>query len=121
MTKLQFDYFYEPDLNNWLIIPKVLFKDKQIRETLSADSILLYGFLLERIKDSVIENVVDEKNRAYTVYSVEEAMSDLSLSHTTVIKAFRALEKVGLIERKRVGQGRPSLIYVKRLSQGALL
>ena len=35
---------------------------------------------------------------------------------TKAIKLLRELEKFGLIERKRRGQGKPSLVYVKNFS-----
>ena len=43
-------------------------------------------------------------------------MDALSCADDKATKLFRELENAGLVERKRRGQGKPSLVYVKNFS-----
>ncbi len=56
---------------------------------------------------------VDEHGRVYIIYTVREVQESLCCAEHKAVKLFRELEQADLIERKRRGLGRPSLIYVK--------
>ena len=43
-------------------------------------------------------------------------MSMLKFSHTKIVRLFKELDEIGLIERKKQGQGLPTLIYVKNFT-----
>ena len=50
----------------------------------------------------------------YIIFTVEAIMEHLGCSNKKAVGLLRELdEKADLIERRRQGQGRPSLIYVK--------
>ena len=112
---LQFDYYYgvEGEQFSFLIVPKFLIRDERFKG-LSSDSVLLYSMMLERMGLSRKNGWLDEENRAYIYYSVENAMEDLKRSKPTVIKVIKELETIGLIERRKPGQGRPAIVYVKK-------
>ena len=65
---------------------------------------VLYGFLLDRMGLSVKNGWKDEE---------ESIMEHLKCSNKKAVGLLRELEGVGLIERKRRGLSKPSLIYVK--------
>ena len=69
---------------------------------------------MARMELSAKNGWLDEENRAYIYYSVENAMEDLKRSKPTVIKVIKELETIGLIERRKPGQGRPAIVYVKK-------
>ena len=113
------DYFYgqSGELFSYFRIPKALFQDCRFRQ-LSTDARTLYGILLDRMSLSVKNGWLDEQGRVYIIYTVREVQESLCCAEHKAIKLFRELEDIDLIERKRRGLGRPSLIYVKDFSSG---
>ena len=108
------DYFYggQADLFSFYRLPKVLFTDPQFR-SISAEAKILYGLLLDRMSLSARNDWLDDAGRVYIIFTVEEVMDALYCADNKASKLLRELEGVGLIERKRRGLGKPSLIYVK--------
>ena len=83
---------------------------------MSTDAKTLYGILLDRMGLSVKNGWLDEQGRVYIIFPVQEVMDALGCADNKATKLFRELEKFGLIERKRRGQGKPNLIYVKNFA-----
>lgn len=75
---------------------------------------MLYGLLLDRMHLSVKNGWVDEQGRVYQFFTVKEAQEKLGFGHEKICKLFLELECSDLICRKRQGQGKPSVIYVKK-------
>ena len=113
------DYFYgqSGELFSYFRIPKALFQDSRFRH-LSTDARTLYGILLDRMSLSAKNGWLDEQGRVYIIYTVREVQESLCCAEHKAVKLFRELEDTDLIERKRRGLGRPSLIYVKDFSSG---
>ena len=113
------DYFYgqSGELFSYFRIPKALFQDCRFRQ-LSTDARTLYGILLDRMSLSAKNGWLDEQGRVYIIYTVREVQESLCCGEHKAVKLFRELEDIDLIERKRRGLGRPSLIYVKDFSSG---
>ena len=109
-----FDYFYggQAGLFSFYRIPKALFTDARIRG-ISAESKILYGLLLDRMGLSVKNGWTDDTGRIYIIFTTEEIMEALYCADNKATKLMKELESCGLIERKRRGLGKPSLIYVK--------
>ena len=74
--------------------------------------------LLDRMSLSAKNGWLDEQGRVYIIYTVREVQESLCCAEHKVVKLFRELENIDLIERKRRGLGRPSLVYVKNFSSG---
>lgn len=108
------DYFYgqSGELFSYFRIPKALFQNSRFRQ-LSTDARTLYGILLDRMSLSVKNGWMDKQGRVYIIYTVREVQESLCCAEHKAVKLFRELEEIDLIERKRRGLGRPSLIYVK--------
>ena len=113
------DYIYgqSGELFAYFRIPKALFQDSRFRQ-LSTDARTLYGILLDRMSLSAKNGWLDEQGRVYIIYTVREVQESLCCAEHKAVKLFRELEQANLIERKRRGLGRPSLIYVKNFSSG---
>ncbi len=113
------DYFYgqSGELFSYFRIPKALFQDSRFRQ-LSTDARTLYGILLDRMSLSAKNGWLDEQGRVYIIYTVREVQESLCCAEHKAVKLFRELEQIDLIERKRRGLGRPSLIYVKDFTTG---
>ena len=112
---MMLDYFYgqSGELFSYFRIPKALFQDSRFRQ-LSTDARTLYGILLDRL--SAKNGWLDEQGRVYIIYTVREVQESLCCAEHKAVKLFRELEQADLIERKRRGLGRPSLIFVKNFS-----
>ena len=112
--KNKFNYYYsnEAEQFNFYRIPKVLFTDKRFSK-LSVEAKVLYGLLLDRMSLSIKNNWIDEDNRVYIYFKLEDVQEFMCVGKDKCIKLFSELEKgIGLIERKKQGQGKPALIYV---------
>ena len=103
-----------PGLFSFYRIPKALFTDARIRG-ISAEAKILYGLLLDRMGLSVKNGWTDDTGRVYIIFTTEEIMEALYCADNKATKLMKELESCGLIERKRRGLGKPSLIYVKKL------
>ena len=108
------DYFYggQADLFSFYRLPKALFVDPRFRG-ISSESKILYGLLLDRMGLSAKNGWTDDTGRVYIIFTTEEIMEALYYADNKATKLMKELEGIGLIERKRRGLGKPSLIYVK--------
>ena len=111
------DYFYGQagELFSFYRIPKALFQETRFQD-LSTDAKTLYGILLDRMSLSVKNGWLDAQNRVFILFTIEDVKRALCCADNKATKLLRELEKFGLIERKRRGQGKPSLVYVKNFS-----
>ena len=111
------DYFYGQagELFSFYRIPKALFQEPRF-QSLSTDAKILYGILLDRMSLSVKNGWLDEQNRVFIIFTIEDVKRALCCADNKATKLLRELEKFGLIERKRRGQGKPCLVYVKNFS-----
>ena len=115
-TNLNLDYYYgnEAEQYSFYRIPKTLLTDPRYKDV-SIEAKVLYGLLLDRMGLSVKNGWMDSEKRIYIYFTQEDAMNLMSCGKDKATKLFRELDKdgIGLIERKKQGQGRPTRIYVK--------
>ena len=111
------DYFYGQagELFSFYRIPKALFQEPRFQD-LSTDAKTLYGILLDRMSLSVKNGWLDEQNRVFIIFTIEDVKRALCCADNKATKLLRELEEYSLIERKRRGLGKPDLIYVKNFS-----
>ena len=111
------DYFYGQtgELFSFYRIPKALFQEQRF-QSLSTDAKTLYGILLDRMSLSAKNGWLDKQDRVFILFTIEDVKRTLCCADNKATKLLRELEKFGLIERKRRGQGKPSLVYVKNFS-----
>ena len=111
------DYFYGQagELFSFFRIPKALFQELQF-QNLSTDAKTLYGILLDRMSLSVKNEWFDKKGRVFIIFTIEDVKRTLRCADNKATRLLRELEEFGLIERKRRGQGKPCLVYVKNFS-----
>ena len=116
----KFDYYYgiEADQFSFYRVPRLLIKDERFKG-LSSDAKLLYGLMLDRMSLSMKNGWLDEENRAYIIYTLDNVMEDLGCAKATCVKIMKELDSdngIGLIEKKRRGLGKPDIIYVKNFA-----
>ena len=109
----KFDFFYgmESERYNFLIVPKLLMKDARFSHV-STEAKLMYGLLLDRNALSQKNGWLDEQNRVYIIYTIEEMRRDLGCATEKISKVLKELETIGLLYRKRNGRGKPNYLYV---------
>ena len=111
------DYFYGQagELFSFFRIPKALFQEQRFQD-LPTDAKTLYGILLDRMSLSVKNEWFDKNGRVFIIFTIEDVKRTLRCADNKATRLLRELEKFGLIERKRRGQGKPCLVYVKNFS-----
>ena len=111
---MRLDYFYNTEGENFRFyqIPALLLEEEEYRG-ISDTAKILYGVLLSRLalsrKNSWIEK---DTGRLYITYNLKQLVEKLGRSDRTISKAMKQLSEVGLIEKKKRGQGKPDIIYV---------
>ncbi len=123
MNEHGFDYHYgaEADTYSFYRIPKTLFTDPKFAGV-SCEAKVLYGLMLDRMSLSVKNNWFDGENKVFIYFTLEDVQEYLNCQRDKAMKLLAELDMakgVGLIERIRQGQGRPSRIYVKKIIGGS--
>ena len=110
-----YDYFYgtESEMFSFFRIPRNLIIDPHFKP-LSTDAKLLYGLLLDRMSLSAANQWLDDAGRVYIYFPVSEVEEKMNCGHEKAGKMLRELDGIGLIERIKRGQGKPTIIYVKQ-------
>ena len=111
---LQLNYFYggEAEQYSFYRIPKALFTASHY-ETMTMEARVLYGLLLDHMGLSARNGWLDDRGRVFVCFTLEDAMAMMGFGHNKAVRHFKELETIGLIERKKQGQGKPTRIYVK--------
>ena len=114
------DYFYGAESEEFIYfkIPRLLITDEKFKHV-STDAKLLYGMLLDRMGLSAKNNWYDDCGRVYIYYTVDEICEDMCCGRDKAMKLLAELDKkkgIGLVERVKQGQGRPTKLYVKRFT-----
>ena len=118
MPQAIYDYHYGMEAEQYAFfrIPKVLMTEPHFRG-ISTDAKLLYGLMLDRMSLSVKNGWLDDNERVYIYFTLDEVCEQLCCKTDKAVKLFAELDTdkgIGLIERIRQGQGRPARIYVMR-------
>ena len=120
--RVTLSYFYgkEADQYSFYKIPKLLFIDDHYK-SISVESKVLYGLMLDRMSLSLKNQWLDGEGRAYIYFSLEDIMELIGCSNKKAITIMKELDGeagIGLIEKRRQGQGKPTIIYVKQFVLG---
>ena len=117
MRNNKYDYFYEEEAEQYSFyrIPKAMFTDPQF-SSLSTEAKVLYGLMLDRMSLSRKNQWVDEDSRVYIRFTLDDIMELLNCGKGKAVKLLGELDEengIGLVEKIRVGFGKPSILYVK--------
>lgn len=111
---MKFDYFYEGQSEKYSFyrIPKALFTEAMFGG-LSIEAKILYGLVLDRISLSREHDWIDEAGHVYVYYTIKNVKKALGCGNSKACRLLKELETFGLIERKKQGHCKPTIIYVK--------
>ena len=115
---VQFEYFYGNQAEQFAFyrIPKLLITSPEFKRV-SDSAKLLYGLMLDRMGLSIRNGWVDDENRAYIFFTTNDVMEQMCCGTEKAIKLLAELDVekgIGLIERKKQGQGKPAIVYLKK-------
>ena len=117
---LDLEYFYgsEAEQYSFYRIPKTLFTDRRYKGV-SMEAKVLYGLMLDRMGLSIRSGWLDEDGRVYIYFTLEDAIAMLGCGKDKAVRLFKELDVpggIGLVERRKQGQGKPARIYVKKFT-----
>ena len=117
MNDIIFDYYrgVEAEQYSFYRIPKMLFTDT-IFQDLSCEAKVLYGLMLDRMSLSLKNHWMDEEKRVYIIFTVNNICDLMNCGTQKAVRLLKELDVktgIGLIEKKRLGLGKPNVIYVK--------
>ncbi|SKC04243.1 Replication initiator protein A (RepA) N-terminus [Lachnospiraceae bacterium] len=117
--RVMFDYIVSEQSNqfDFIRIPRALITERFF-SNLSLQAKVLYGILMDRMALSSSNNWLDQEGRVFIVYPIDEIQIDTGLSKRKILEYMSELEKLGLIERRKRGNGKPNCIYVKNFIMG---
>jgi len=110
--ELAYYYQHEAEQFRFIRIPRAMMTE-ELFASLSLQSKILYGLLLDRVGVARKNQWIDEENKLYVLYPISEIMEDMGISKPKAVNCLSELEQLGLVEKKHRGSGQPSLIYVK--------
>ena len=102
---MEFDYFYNPyvDLFSYCMLAKIIVTDERFKN-LSSDAKILYSCLLERTSLSFKNKWLDEENRVYIIFTVEEITRiDIRAWFSTITQAKSFSEEQEYMVKIRTG------------------
>lgn len=99
---MNFEYYYgnQAEQFSFIKIPKIMITDETFSD-LSLPAKVLYGLLLDRMSLSMKNRWFDSENRVYIIYQIADIQEDLGISKNKAIDLLAALEKFGLVEKRR--------------------
>lgn len=118
MRKVHFSYMNirEAERYSYFMLPKNLVTEDYFKNV-SADAKILYAILLDLTRLSRENSWVDENGYVYVRLSIEKIRRTMNCGNEKAVKLLRELDDtgngIGLIHKKRQGQGKSTIIYVK--------
>ena len=113
MEKLKLDFYYgrEAEQFTFYRLPKALITDACFKG-MTNNAKLLYGLMLDRKSLSKKRGWLDEANKVFIKYSLNNIEEDLNVSRKTASSLLKELEEIGLIDMIQQ-PGVANIIYVK--------
>lgn len=93
-------------------VPKMMVMDKEFIK-ISAEAKLLFGLMLDRLSLSRKNGWLDENGNVFIYFTIEDVRYFLRCSATKAVSVLKELTTVNLIDCRRVGLGKPNMIYIK--------
>ena len=93
-----FNYLLESEADDLLVyvVPKELFSSPRF-SSLTAESKVLYGILLDMVDQAVDEGCVDESDHVYVLYPITAICRDFCCTSEKAALMLKELEQFGLV------------------------
>ena len=118
VLRINTDYFYRSEAGqfSFIKIPKQLVTGEDF-SSLSISAKILYGLLLDRMAIASKNQWIDDEGRVYIQYQLSEIQEDMNISKRKAGECLNELQEMGLILKRKGGNGYPSRIYVKNFTK----
>lgn len=118
VVRINADYFYrsEAEQFSFIKIPKMLVIGEDF-SSLSISAKILYGLLLDRMAIASKNKWIDDEGRVYIQYQLSEIQEDMNISKRKAGECLNELQDVGLIQKRKGGNGDPNRIYVMNFTK----
>ena len=94
-------------------LPKVFFTNEKYKN-MSNDAKIAWALLKDRFELSVKNGWYDESGNIYFIYTNEDLKEILNVGNNKLSKIKKELQENDLLEQKRIGQGKPNRLYIKK-------
>lgn len=113
------DYYYGSEAEQYIFyrFPKALITNDYYAGV-SDSAKILYGLMLDRMGLSIKNKWLDGNGRVFIYFTLEDLQDAMRCGHNKGVKIMSELDNIGLIERVKQGQGKPTVIYIKRFISG---
>ncbi|WP_282926575.1 replication initiator protein A [Helcococcus kunzii] len=84
---------------------------------------MLYGVLLDRSSLSYKNGWIDEDERVYIIFTIEEIQETLNCGKNKAINLLKELDTnkgIGLVEKKQIGLNKPNRMYIRNFMKYTL-
>ena len=117
-TAVYLDYFYgdKVRMKSFIRVPRAFLDE--FYSDISAEVKYLYSLMLDRVSLSMRKGWRDNDGRVYIYFTLKDAERLLHVGKNKAVKLFKRMEELGLIRRRKQGQGKPARIFVRRLVKG---
>ena len=88
-----YGYYYgnEADQYTFYRLPKALFTNERYKD-LSDSAKILYGLMLDRMGLSIKNRWLDEQDRVYIIFTLEDVQEFMNCKHEKAVKLFAELD-----------------------------
>ena len=115
VSSVRLDYFYgtEVKTGTFFRVPKV-FETNEMYRAVSLEVKYLYSLMLDRVSISARNGWLDD-GHVFIYFTVEEVKKCIRSGKNKAAQALHDMETLGLIQRKKQGQGKPARIFLKNI------
>ena len=109
------DFFHgsEDRMGSFFRIPKA-FEKVDLFKSATLEAKYLYSLMLDRVHISARNGWLDA-GRVFIYYTLKEVIRTVKVGKNKALQLFQELENLGLILRKKQGQGKPAKIFVRNI------
>ena len=109
------DFFHgsEDRMGSFFRVPKA-FEKVDLFKAASLEAKYLYSLMLDRVHISARNGWLDA-GRVFIYYTLKEVIRTVKVGKNKALQLFQELENLGLILRKKQGQGKPAKIFVRNI------
>ena len=109
------DFFHgsEDRMGSFFRVPKA-FEKADLFKTATLEAKYLYSLMLDRVHISARNGWLDA-GRVFIYYTLKEVIRTVKVGKNKALQILHELEDLGLILRKKQGQGKPAKIFVRNI------
>ena len=119
MATVKLDYFHGDEVRmcGFYRVPKAFERDERYKNA-SLEVKYLYCLMLDRVSLSTRNGWMDG-GRVFIYFTIEDVKQSINVGKNKAVRVMSEMEALGLIMRKKRGQGRPTRIFVRNFIEDA--